>query len=232
MTGLGVLLVGLGVGLAWSGSARRRLPVAQTAVARQSRGPQLAAVVAAVGIGVLVGGLWGVLLGCAVGVGAWHILRRFRGDQGPDRDALSRQAPDAVDCLASCLAAGAPLWSAMRVVAAAFGQPLSGMWERAADKHSLGAPPEETFSEWLADPLFASVGRVLIRSSESGGSLGASLLASAEHMRLERAEVLELRARAVGVKAVAPLGACFLPAFILLAVVPIVGSLTLVLLNG
>jgi hypothetical protein len=44
-------------------------------------------------------------------------------------------------------------------------------------------------------------------------------------MRQERAGELELRARAVGVKAVAPLGVCFLPAFVLLAVVPIVGSM-------
>jgi pilus assembly protein TadC len=187
---------------------------------------------AGVGVGVLVGGPLGVVLGVAVGVVARQVLRRFKSAPGLDREALSRQAPDAVDCLASCLAAGAPLWSAIRVVAAAFGEPLCGLWQRAADKHALGSPPPETFSEWLDDPLLAPVGRLLVRSSESGGSLGTSLLAAAEQMRQERAEELDLRARAVGVKAVAPLGVCFLPAFILLAVVPIVGSLVQGLLRG
>lgn len=232
MTGAGVFLVGFGVWLGLPGSVRGRLPVSTMPASGVSRAPQLAAVVAAVGVAVLVGGPFGVVMGGLVGVGSWQVLARLSAEQGIDRDALSRQAPDAVDCLASCLAAGAPLWSAMQVVAGAFGEPLSGLWERAADRHNLGAPPEETFAEWLDDPLLAPVGRLLVRSSESGGSLGASLLASAERMRQERAEVLDLKARAVGVKAVAPLGACFLPAFILLAVVPIVGSLVQGMLEG
>ena len=232
MTGIGVLCVGVGVWLGMPGSVRGRLPMPARQTSGGRRTPHLAAVVAAIGVAVLVGGPMGVILGGLVGVGAWQVLVRLSADQGIDRDALARQAPDAVDCLASCLAAGAPLWSAMHVVAGAFGEPLSGLWERAADKHNLGAPPQETFSEWLDDPLLASVGRVLVRSSESGGALGTSLLASAERMRQERAEVLELKARAVGVKAVAPLGACFLPAFILLAVVPIIGSLVQGMLEG
>ncbi len=232
MTGIAVLLVGLGVWLGWPVSARARLPSVRPRADRASRAPQFAAAMAAVGVAVVVGGPLGAALGVGVGLAAWQVLRRLSAEQGVDRDALSRQAPDAVDCLASCLAAGAPLWSAMRVVAVAFGEPLRGMWERAADKHGLGAPPSETFSEWLEDPLLAPVGRLLVRSSESGGSLGTSLLAAAEQMRQERAEELDLRARAVGVKAVAPLGVCFLPAFILLAVVPIVGSLIQEMLRG
>ena len=66
---------------------------------------------------------------------------------------------------------------------------------------------------------------MLLRSVESGASLSSALTACAEQMRQVRGSELENRARAVGVKAVAPLAGCFLPAFIVLAVVPIVASL-------
>jgi pilus assembly protein TadC len=115
-------------------------------------------------------------------------------------------------------------------VAVAFEEPVRGLWTRAADRQALGSPPEEIFAEWLRDPLLAPVGRLLVRSAESGGSLAISLIAAATRLRDQRAEELEVRAQAVGVKAVAPLGLCFLPAFVLLAVVPIVGSLVVELL--
>jgi len=89
----------------------------------------------------------------------------------------------------------------------------------------MGATHADTFAELLEDAVLAPVGRVLLRSVESGGALTRSLVACAEQMRYERAGELERRARAVGVKAVAPLGLCFLPAFVLLAVVPIIGSM-------
>jgi len=60
---------------------------------------------------------------------------------------------------------------------------------------------------------------------ESGAALTTALVACVGQLRAERGADLERRARAVGVKAVLPLAVCFLPAFVLLAVVPIVGSL-------
>lgn len=189
------------------------------------RAPEAAAVVGGLGAAVLVGGLAGLFVGTVVAVAARFVLTRLAADDSARREALARQAPDAVDCLASCVAAGAPVWTGMIVVADAFGEPVAGVLRRCTDRHAMGARHDDTFSELLEDPVLAPVGRVLLRSVESGGALTTSLLACAEHMRLERAGELERRARAVGVKAVAPLGLCFLPAFVLLAVVPIVGSM-------
>jgi pilus assembly protein TadC len=110
-------------------------------------------------------------------------------------------------------------------VADAFGEPIAGVLGRCAGRHAMGATHADTFAELLEDAVLAPVGRVLLRSVESGGALTRSLVACAEQMRYERAGELERRARAVGVKAVAPLGLCFLPAFVLLAVVPIIGSM-------
>lgn len=224
MKGLGLLLLLAGAGLWTPPSSRSRLPLPR-AQASLVRPLDVAAVMAGLGAALLIGGLLGLAVGVAVAAGARTGLRRIGPDDRPRRDALARQAPDAVDCLASCLAAGAPLWSAMQVVGEAFGEPISGVLLGAVQRHAMGSPASETFAQWLAEPELARVGRLLVRSSESGGSLTASLVTAAQRMRQERAGVLELQARAVGVKAVAPLGVCFLPAFVLLAVVPIVGSM-------
>lgn len=225
----GLIVLAVGVWLAWPGSSRRRLPMPPGPTPRP-RGPDLAAVVAGVAVAVGLGGGMGVVWGVAVGLAARLLLRRLDATDRSGAEDIARQAPDAVDCLASCLAAGAPLWPAVRSVADAFGDPLRGVWRRCADRHELGAAPADTFAEWLGEPSLAAAGRLLMRSSESGGALTLPLIACARRLREDRAEVLEVRARAVGVKAVAPLGICFLPAFILVAVVPIVGSLVQTLL--
>lgn len=224
MTAFAAFIVATGAWLLIGPGSRGRLnlPVASR---RSMPVPYLAAVFAGVGVAVLVGGMTGILAGCVVGIVAKTVLGRIGPDVKPRREALARQAPDAVDCLAACLAAGAPLWAAVRVVAAAFGDPVGGVLERAAERHALGSAPAETFSEMLEEPALAPVARILVRSAESGGSLSASLVACGQRLREERASMLEVRARAVGVKAVAPLVACFLPAFILVAVVPVLGSM-------
>lgn len=221
---MSVLLVCAGLWLVLPASSRRRLLT--------SRGPRSrlqaadwAALLAGVGVALLIGGLWGILLGAAAAAGSRMGLLRLSAQDPRVREELARQAPDAVDCLASCLAAGAPLWTSMGVVADAFGDPIAGVLRRCRARHALGATHAETFAEFLDDPALAPVGRVLLRSVESGAALTSALLSCAEQMRGDRGAELERRARAVGVRAVAPLAVCFLPAFVVLAVVPIIGSL-------
>ncbi|HRY08742.1 MAG: type II secretion system F family protein [Actinobacteria bacterium] len=194
------------------------------------RGRDAAALIAGVGVVALVGGPGGLALGAAIGLAARWLLGRVGGEDSGRRERLLRQAPDAVECLAACVTAGAPLWAAMEVVADSFGGPIAVVLRGSAARHHLGAPHEETFAQMLADPVLAPVGRVLLRSVESGASLSAALITCADQMRHVRGAELENRARAVGVKAVAPLALCFLPAFIVLAVVPIIGSLVTELL--
>lgn len=227
MTLLVGVLVAAGTWLLLPSPSRRRLP---TAASPDRRLPvmDLAAVAVALGVAVFVGGVLGIASGIAAGVVARMVLPRLSTeDHKAAREALLRQAPDALDCLAACLAAGAPLWSAMRVVGQAFGDPMASVLSRAVERHELGSPPVETFAEMLGDSPLAPVGRILVRSSESGGALADSLIAAAGRLREQRGAELEVKARAVGVKVVGPLTVCFLPAFVLLAVVPIVGSMAM-----
>ena len=64
----------------------------------------------------------------------------------------------------------------------------------------------------------------LARSVDSGTLLVESLSAHAELARAERRGLVESAARQVGVRSVLPLMLCFIPAFLLLGVVPTVVS--------
>ena len=75
-------------------------------------------------------------------------------------------------------------------------------------------------------PALEPVVAALIRSSESGAPMSTVLARIAEDMRRDRQRTVEVAARSAGVRAVAPLAACFLPAFLLTGVVPVVASLT------
>ena len=224
MNAAAALLIAAGVWLLLPQGSRRRIPIA--AGNRSLPKTDFAAAVAGVGIAAVVGGPIGIAIGALAGLAVrWGLSRLDTEDHQARRDQLLRQAPDAVDCLASCLAAGSPLWPAMRVVGAAFGDPVGGILTRAVERHALGSTAAETFAEFLQEGPMAHVGRVLIRSSESGGALAEALIGCGQRLREERGTHLEVRAKSVGVRVVAPLTLCFLPAFMLLGIVPIVGSM-------
>ena len=61
-----------------------------------------------------------------------------------------------------------------------------------------------------------------VRSSHSGAALAANLTRLADDLRGARAAALDAAARRAGVLVVLPLGLCFLPAFVLAGLVPVV----------
>ena len=170
-----------------------------------------AALLAGLGVFVVIGGVWGSLR-CRRRTRLPGILERI-GDHVPkDTDQVLRLAPEAVDCLAACaMPAAGRRWSAMSVVRRCFTGPVRGSVALNRGRHQLGATYEQTFAELLDDPLLAPVGAVMLRSVESGASLTRGPDACAEQMRPGAGADLENRARAVGVKAVLPLASCFLP---------------------
>ncbi|MFZ2260527.1 MAG: type II secretion protein F, partial [Luteococcus japonicus] len=67
--------------------------------------------------------------------------------------------------------------------------------------------------------------RDLARSSETGSAAARVLRQHAQDLRVAVRDAQLGRARAVGVRSVLPLMACFLPAFLLTGVVPVVAGL-------
>ena len=133
--------------------------------------------------------------------------------------------PLAVDLLVSCVRAGRPPGQSLLAVAMAVGGPLGDDLRAVAGRLQLGADPAAVWQDLAAHETFAPLGRALARSARTGSSIGAALSRCAEDLRRERRAAADANARKVGVRAAAPLGACFLPAFFLIGILPtIIGS--------
>lgn len=204
----------LGVG------ARRR--VASVGSHRWPRRWRLAAAVAAAGAPwVLLPDAW---LAAPVAAGiAWGVTGRL---PWPD-DTSTRAAalPETLELLASCLEAGAPVASAVRTVAEVAAPSTAEGLLRVRTHLDVGLPPERAWAELRSDPAWREVATELVRSSRSGTGLVEGLRAHAEDARDAARDAAIRHARTAGVRSVLPLVLCFLPAFVLVGVVPIIAGL-------
>jgi pilus assembly protein TadC len=142
------------------------------------------------------------------------------------RTRIAADMPLAVDLLAACLRAGRPPQAAVGTVAKAIGGPLADLLAGVGHRLDLGMDPIEAWSALLAEPPCAALARAVQRALRSGAPLARSLEHLADDSRQARRWTVEEHARAIESRAVVPLGLCFLPAFVLLGVVPTVaGSL-------
>jgi pilus assembly protein TadC len=73
-----------------------------------------------------------------------------------------------------------------------------------------------------AHPQLRPLGRSMARAHESGASVRAAVERLATELASQSRTRTDALARSVEVRAAAPLGVCFLPAFLLLGVVPMV----------
>lgn len=208
------------------GPARPVVPDAQvTASPRDVRRlAPIAAALAAVGIFVLIGGIVGI----AFGLGALVVIPKLldeieRRQKSAQLALLARQVPQIADILAAALAAGVPIPGATKAVGAAISEPASTVLTGIARAQDLGADPVETWRT-APEPL-RPIGHALARTQRTGASVSDVLHGLAEDSRRQQRTLLEVAARTAGVRAVAPLAACFLPAFLLLGVVPVVVTL-------
>ncbi|WP_239082535.1 type II secretion system F family protein [Actinoplanes teichomyceticus] len=203
-----------------------RLDVAPGDTPPQGRGERrkqvLLAVLAGLAVAGLAGAWWGVPVGVAAGIGTERFLRRREPAEirRERRDALT-DLPLGADLLAAALRAGAPVDRAAAAVADALGGPLGARMQRTARSLRLGAGPAEAWAH-LADVTGAErLIAAAVRSSASGGALAGALERLAGDLRADRAVAVEAAAQRAGVLIVLPLGLCFLPAFLLAGLVPV-----------
>ena len=140
------------------------------------------------------------------------------------RQVLVLQTPQALELMASCLAAGLPVRGACAVVVDAFDGPVAEDLGRVRAATDLGVADADA---WLALAEHAQLGPAaadLARSVDSGTLLVTTLRHHAVQARERRQAALQVVARSVGVRSVMPLMTCFIPAFLLLGVVPTVAS--------
>ena len=236
---LAALLIGLAAWLAVAPPAESRLGPWSAARSAGRRGaspallPWAAAASAALGCWMLVGGVVGALAGLACVIVIPRQLRRLesRADRRRRQD-LARQVPQVAELLAATLASGATLRRSVAVVSDAVGEPTRTAFAPVLAAMDLGADPAEAWRSAPVSPAHEELVGAIIRSLESGAPLSRVLGQIAEDARRRHRAAVEVAARSAGVRAVAPLAACFLPAFLLLGVVPVVASLAGALLGG
>lgn len=143
------------------------------------------------------------------------------------RQRLVLEAPQALELVAACLAVGMPPRQACAAVVEAFDGPVGEDLGRVLRAVELGTADSQAWRALQGHAQLGPAASDLARSVESGTELVSALRGHAATARDRRRAALQQAARAVGVRSVLPLMTCFLPAFLLLGVVPTVASAVL-----
>lgn len=219
-------------------AARRRLVSAATdvqptgrvaaagTVTRGQLGPPAAAALAGLAVAVVVGGWVGVIAAPVAALGVHRVISRLEPAAVRRRRLrIAADLPLAADLLVVCLTAGRPVAAAVAVVGDAVGGPLGQELTRAGRRVELGADPTVVWSDTGRVAALGPLARAITRALDSGAPVAESLTALSADLRHERRAVADEAARRVAVRSAGPLGLCFLPAFVLVGIVPtIIGA--------
>jgi Flp pilus assembly protein TadB len=177
----------------------------------------------------------GPMLGVLVAVAATPPARAAVG--GMETAAARRRAsmlvdqlPTALDLMVAALDAGRPPGDSFALVADVTPAPLGDELAVVGARLAVGGDPHAVWAHLAGDPVLGPVGRAFRRAATSGMPVARVVGSVADEMRRERRATFRERSRRVGVRTAAPLGACFLPAFFLVGIVPtiigVVGTLS------
>lgn len=226
-------------------AARRRLRLLllpRTATSRTRRrtwtprpvlrawGPVLAATV---GAALLVGGTAGWAAGPLAGCVAWRLRRGSGRPPAEEQDPVAAaQIPLCADLMAACLAAGAGPREAAEAVGRSLGAPVGDALIRVGAELRLGGDPAQCWERFGELTPARAMARCLSRASAGGVAPVEEMARLAADCRAAQGRAALARARRAGVLATAPLGLCFLPAFLLVGVAPVVMGLAGAILAG
>ncbi|GAB3679367.1 type II secretion system F family protein [Saccharopolyspora tripterygii] len=126
------------------------------------------------------------------------------------------------DLLAVGMRAGLPVPVIVRAVAVEVGGTARRTLHEVADHLALGSDPAAGWEPALRDPDTAELARAARRTARTGSALAEVAIELADRARSRSSELAEARAQRGAVWISAPLGMCFLPAFLCLGVLPVV----------
>ncbi|MDR0482489.1 MAG: type II secretion system F family protein [Cellulomonadaceae bacterium] len=181
---------------------------------------------------------WLTMLAVAV-VSPWVARRyggRLRARDLMDTPASVREVDGGVDVcvmmelLSSALKSGASVPRSLEACAEAVGGNEGLVLSQAGTRLTLGASWTQAWEG--AAPWAATICEALRSAWEEGASpVDALAAASSEHRRTRR-DAARAAAGQLGVRLVLPLGLCYLPAFVLIGLVPVLMALGVGLLGG
>lgn len=178
---------------------------------------------------VLIGGGAGWALALPVALATFVAGGRLELS-GPrlQRELVEEQLPDTLELMSGALGAGAPLRGATAQVSQVAPEPTRSILSRITASTQAGMSDADAWRAVGSADLDGStapwraVGADVALSAESGVGLADLFARHAEDARRRRRIVLQRRARTVAVRSVVPLMCCFLPAFLLVGVLPII----------
>lgn len=154
-------------------------------------------------------------------------VSRARGTESAPTTDESRPSPSGVAAVLDLLAAAFDVGLAPSAALAAVARGLDGAAQarlrRAAAMADMGST--DVWQLLASDPLLGPLAQALERSERSGAPVATTARSLADACRLDDRATRLAAARRVGIRTAVPLGACFLPAFFLIAIVPTVIAL-------
>jgi Flp pilus assembly protein TadB len=191
---------------------------------RRRRAAAAVGLAAAVSVLLLAPG-WLALAALPVGLLAWRRAARLEtGAHRRRREALEGELPHLVDLVRALVASGAAPDRALERVRGAVSEATSAELRPWVTRLLLGGDPSTVWAELARHPQLGRLGAAMHRATVGGAPVGEALQRLSTDLRAARRAEVHRRVREVEVRATAPLGACLLPAFVLLGVVPLVAG--------
>lgn len=172
-------------------------------------------------------GVAGALVGAAAAVVGPRLLARAEPqDVAQQRRAVVADLPWVLELLAGAARAGAPPAESLAVVGRAVGGEIGHRLALVHGHLAVGVPPDEAWAaaSCLGGEALCPVGEVFVAATVDGSRLAGRLEDQARDARAAAAATALAAAQRAGVRAVLPLGLCFLPAFVAVGVVPVVAA--------
>lgn len=170
-------------------------------------------------------------VGAAAGIAAALVAPRLVARAEHPRVAQVRRAvaadlPWVLEMLSAAAAAGTPPAHALAVVGSAVGGEIGCRLELVHGHLAVGAAPDDAWAEATeaGGEALTPTGEAFVAAAVDGSRLAARLQEQARDARAAAAASASAAAQRIGVRAVLPLGLCFLPAFVAVGVVPVVAA--------
>lgn len=145
-----------------------------------------------------------------------------RAGADPDRLALAAD----IDLYAACLRAGLTPAAAAVALVEAGSDPVTGeAWRAVSALLAIGVPAERAWAEVADLPGLGDLAGLARMSGRSGSAMSEACGRISAGLRADAADRATARAERAGVLIALPLTACFLPAFLVLGLAPVVISL-------
>lgn len=179
--------------------------------------------VAATALAGTVGGVAAGVVAALACIAAGVVLaRRTAAGAGPDGDPGSGDLAGGWELLAVCLEAGLPVATAVSAAAGPLGGPTGAGLRRVSGLLELGADPAQAWGTVQEVAALAAFARAAGRSAGTGAALARVARAEGQRLRAELLDSAQARAQRAAVLITGPLGLCFLPAFLVLGIAPVV----------